>query len=148
MNDATDLTLDAWKAWLEYKIESDPILAGMPIKLRDSEETKTYPGIYIGEGSVDRIEAGGVRDGNSWEIEILTELRTTPGEDAQLATSRKTHDKLRKALTVHVNDCSAQNYLTAYPGIVCHQIRSSSPVTEEDDYRSTRWTNPAVVVVE
>lgn len=147
---ATDKTLESWAKWLAYiigKTAGSP-LAGIPIRLRDSEETKVYPGIYIGEGSVDRMESGGVIDGNSWSIEIETELVTTPGEDGQIATSRAEHDKLRNAVNGHVNDCRAQDYLDGQIGLFCHEIYSSSPVTrDQDGYRVTRWGNRAVAGV-
>lgn len=143
----TDKTLEAWQKWLSYAISKVPNspLAGIPIRLRDTEETKHYPGIYISEGSVDRIEAGGVADGNAWNVEIETALATTPGDDGQIATSKVAHDIMRNALSVHVNDCRAQEYLDSQIGLFCHEIYTSSPVTsEEDAYRVTRWTNKSV----
>jgi len=147
----TDKTLDAWKRWLAYSIskEGNSPLAGMVIQLRDSEEVKTYPGIYIEEGNVDRITPGGVMDGNSWEIEIITKLVTTPGDDDQIATSKAAHDALRLALSAHVNACGARQYLDSQLGMACHQINSSSPkTTEEDGYRVTAWSNDTVVCLD
>lgn len=144
----TDLTLNAWKNWLSYAIFKNPSspLSAITPQLRDSEELKTYPGIFISETSADRIEVGGIMDGNAWEIEIQTQLVTTPGEDDQSASSKAAHDILRNALSVHTNDSNAQNYLNSQIRLTCFDIRSSSPVTtEEDGYRVTTWKNTAVV---
>jgi hypothetical protein len=147
----TDTTLNAWKNWLTYaifKTANSPLSAITP-QLRDSEELKSYPGIFISDGSADRIEAGGVMDGNAWEIEIHTQLVTTPGEDDQVATSKAAHDILRNALSVHANDGTAQNYLNSQLRLTCFDLKSSSPITtEEDGYRVTTWKNTAVVCMD
>ena len=146
----TDTTLDAWKNWLTYSISKKTTtpLAGIVIQLRDSELVKTYPGIYIAEASADRVTAGGVMDSNVWEIEIQTQLVTTPGEDEQDATSKAVHGILRDALSPHINGDMAQNYLNSQVGLTCFDLKSSSPVTtEEDGYRVTTWKNMAVCCV-
>jgi len=146
----TDKTLDAWKRWLAHSISKTPTstFAGIVIQLRDSEQVKTYPGIYIAEASADRITPGGVMDGNVWEIEIQTQLVTTPGDDDQLATSKAAHDAIRNELSLHVNGCAAQSYLDAQIGLTCFDLKTSSPVTtEEEGYRVTTWKNQAVVCV-
>ena len=143
----TDTALNAWKAWLGYSIsrETNSILAALPRQLRDSEEVKTYPGIYISEGSADRVEAGGIMDGNAYAIEVHTQLVTVPGEDEQAATSKAAHDLLRNALSPHVNSCRAEAYVNSQIGIVCFEIRQSSPITtEEDGHRVTTWKNLVV----
>lgn len=146
----TDTTLNAWKNWITYAISKaeSSALSGVVVQLRDSEEIKTYPGIYISEGSVDRVEAGGIQDGNVWEIEIQTQLVTVPGEDEQAASSKAAHDVLRNALSLIINDCQAQNYLNSHLRLTCFDIHTSSPITgEEDGYRVTTWKNQAVVCV-
>ncbi len=144
----TDKTLDAWKNWLNYSISKSiesPILS-IPVRLRDSEETKEYPGIYISEGSTDRVEVGGVMDGNVFEIEIHTQLVTTPGEDGQAATSKESHDGLRNSLASHVLSCQAENYLNSQIGMTCFDLQTSSPITgNEEGYRVTTWKTKAVV---
>ena len=146
----TDKTLDAWKNWLAYSISKtigSPISA-FPIQLRDSNEVKTYPGIYLSEARVDRVTPGGVMDGNVWEIDIQTQLVTTPGEDDQLATSKSDHNIFRNALSLMVNGCDAQAYLGSQIGLTCFDVQSSSPVTtDEDGYRVTTWKNQVVVCV-
>lgn len=146
----TDTTLNAWKRWLAYSISksaNSPVLS-LPIQLRDSEELKTYPGIYIEEGSVNRIESGGIKDGNAWQIEVHTKLVTTPGDDDQIAISKTAHDALRNAISPHVNSCQAEDWLSMQIGITCMQVLTSSPVTtEEDGYRVTTWKNDIAVCV-
>jgi len=146
----TDITLDAWKKWLTYsisKVTGSP-LAEIPIRLRDSEETKSHPGIYISEASADRVEVGGIMDGNAWEIEMETQLVTTPGEDAELAVSKVAHDILRNALSPHITACGAEGYLDAQIRLTCFDLQSTSPVTTaEDGYRVTTWKTTAVVCV-
>jgi len=144
----TDITLNAWKRWLAHSISKDSTspLASIPIQLRDSEDAKTYPGIYVSEASADRVEVGGIQDGNAWEIEIQTQLVTTPGEDDQAASSKAAHDILRNALSSHANGTGAQDYLNAQIRLTCFDVRSSSPVTgDEEGYRVTTWKNLAVV---
>ena len=147
----TDITLDAWKNWLVYSIFKtlQSPLSSIPIQLRDSEDVKQYPGIFISEASADRIEVGGIMDGNAWEIEIQTQLVTTPGEDDQAASSKAAHDILRNALSTHVNNCQAENYLNSQIRLTCFDVRSSSPMTgDEDGYRVTAWKTPVVVCVD
>jgi len=146
----TDTTLDAWKRWQSYAISkiADSPLAGIHTALRDSEEVKEYPGIYIEEGSVNRIEIGGVKDGNAWQIEAITKLVTTPGEDDQEAVSKAAHDVLRNALSKVLNDCRAVDWMDNQIAITCFQILDSSPkTTEEDGYRVTTWSNVLSVCV-
>lgn len=142
----TDKLLDGWKRWITLQISKTPnsTLAGLAVQLRDSAELKTYPGIYISEGGVDQVEAGGVMDTNVWEVEIVTELITTPGEDGEEATSKPAHDLLRNALGPILNNCQAQPWMDGQIGIVCFQIMKSSPVTDEqENYRVTTWRNEA-----
>jgi len=145
----TDKTLDAWKSWLETSIaaDEDSILADIPIQMRDSEEVKTYPGIYIEEGGKpQRITPGGVMDGNSWLVEIITKLVTTPGDDDQAATSKLEHDAMRDALSPHISSADAKAHIDAADDIACHQLDYSQPeTTEADGYRVTSWSCEAVV---
>ena len=145
----TDLTLDAWKRWLTYSISrsTDTSLSTIPIRLRDTEEVKEYPGIYLEAESPNRIESSGVMDGNAFRIEFETKLVTTPGSDAQEATSKTAHDALRNALAVHVGDDNAEAWLDGQIGLACHQLLTDAPVTtEEEGYRVTTWKLSAVVV--
>ena len=144
----TDTTLDAWKRWLTYSISQSQSTAldGVTIQLRDSEELKTYPGIYIEEGSVDRIESGGIKDGNAWRIDVKTMLETVPGEGDQAAESKAAHDALRNAISPHVNASEVEDWLSSQVGIVCFQVLTSSPVTnEQSGKRVTTWTNTIAV---
>lgn len=146
----TDTTLNAWKRWLTYSISkaANSPVADLPIRLRDSEETKEYPGIYIEEGGVNRVESGGVKDGNCWQIEVQTKLVTVPGEDDQAAISRSVHEMLRVAVSIHVNSCQAEDWLDGQIGITCQQVLTSSPVTtDEGGHRVTTWRNELVVCV-
>ena len=145
----TDLTLDAWKRWLTYSISraTDTTLNSIPIQMRDSEAVKTYPGIYIEGESTSRIESGGVMDGNAFMIEFETKLVTTPGDDAQVATSKSAHDALRNVLAGHVGDSRAEAWLNGQVSLVCHQLLTGAPeTTEEDGYRVTTWKVSSVSV--
>lgn len=145
----TDLTLDAWKRWLEYSISraTADTLQSIPIRMRDSEEVKTYPGIYIEGESPTRIESGGVMDGNSFMIEFETKLVTTPGDNAQSATSKAAHDALRNALAKHVGDCLAEGWMDSQISLACHQLLTGAPeTTEEEGYRVTTWKVSSVSV--
>lgn len=144
----TDTTLAAWIRWLEYAIlrQTDSVLAAIPIRLRDTEDLKEYPGIYIEEGGVDRIESGGIKDGNAWEIEVLTKLVTTPGDEGQEATTKAAHDILRNALTLCCNDCGMTDWLDSQVELTCFQAFDASPkTTDEDGYRVTTWANVLAV---
>lgn len=147
----TDTTINAWGRWLAYSISGNPAspLFGIPIQLRDSEDLKTYPGIYLEEsGRPNRIEVGGVMDGNAWQVSIATKLVTTPGEDDQGAESKAAHDALRNALSHHVNSEAAQSWIGSQLRITCFQILYDAPeTTEEDGYRVTTWVNELTVCV-
>lgn len=147
----TDKTLNVWKQWLEFSIlrAGPSALTGIIIQLRDSELEKTYPGIYISEGSVERITAGGVMDGNAWKIMIETSFVTTPGEDSEDASSKVSHDALKDILDTHVNSAQAESYIDNLVGISCHQLYDSSPATsEKDGFRVTAWQNEAVICLD
>lgn len=147
----TDKTLDTWKRFLAFSIslEESSVLASIPIRLRDTEETKVYPGIYLAEAGRDRMEAGGVKDGNAWRIEIQTQLVTTPGEDEQDATSKAAHDILRNALDKHIDGCKAQSWMDSKLGIVVWQVLDSAPeTTDQEGYRVTGWVNDMAVCLD
>ena len=57
----TDRLLDAWKRWIERG-------TSLPVAMRDSEQIKVYPGVYIEGDSVSRFESGGVADGNTFTV--------------------------------------------------------------------------------
>ncbi len=141
----TDITLDAWKRWLE--LSTAPALVGIPVQMRDSEQTKTYPGIYIEGETGTRFESGGVMDGNSFKVEFETKLVTTPGDDAQAATSKAAHDAIRNALSLHIANCYAETWLNSQISLACHQLLTDAPeTTDEDEYRVTTWKISAVAV--
>ena len=145
----TDLTLEAWKRWLTYSISraTSQALAGIPIQMRDSEELKTYPGIYLEGETGTRIESGGVMDGNAFMVEFETKLVTTPGDDAQVATSKPAHDLLRIALDGHIGDSNAEAWMDGQIEIACHQLLTTAPeTTEEQGYRVTTWKIQAVAI--
>lgn len=137
----TDTTIDAWKRWLSYSISKDnATLSGIPIQLRDSEEVKSYPGIYLAESGEDRISAGGVQDSNVFRVTIDTMLVTTPGDDEDDAASQASHSELRNALAGHVGNGSAQDWISGQIGLTCFDLLVSSPMTtNEDGYRVTTW---------
>ncbi len=143
-----DLTLDAWKRWMQYAIAraTTTTLTSVPIQMRDTEEVKTYPGIYIEADSTSRVESGGVTDGNVFAVEWMTRLVTTPGDDAQTATSKESHDTLRNALASVLGDCMAESWIDGQIGIRCFQLLTNAPeTTEEDGYRVTSWKTTATV---
>lgn len=146
----TDTALNAWASWLAYGIEvlDDSPLEGLVIQLRDSELEKTYPGIYIKEGTVQRIETAGVMDGNAWRIEVNTMLVSVRGDDGEQATSKDSHDEMRGALDAIVNAPAALQWLDTQNGLVWHQILTSAPVTtEESGHRVTTWSNQVVAIL-
>jgi len=61
----TDKLLDAWKRWIQRS-------TALPVAMRDTENTKSYPGVYIEGDSVSRFESGGVQDSNTFKIEWET----------------------------------------------------------------------------
>jgi len=134
----TDRLLDAWKRWIERGTT-------LPVAMRDTEETKEYPGVYIEGDSVSRFESGGVMDGNVFTVEWQTKLVTTPGEDAQTATSKSAHDALRNTLAAQVGSELAESWMDAQLGIRVFQLLVNSPeTTEEDGYRVTTWKATAI----
>lgn len=144
----TDRTINAWKAWLELAIVNDEgtALDDVPVQRRDSEELKTYPGIYLEEASGDRMEIGGIKDGNAWEIAIDTKLVTTPGDEDEESTTQAAHSILRNALSEHVGSELAQPWIAGIHGLTCFDVRSAIPLTgEEDGYRVTTWRTVLVV---
>lgn len=141
----TDPTLDAWKRWLTYQA-TDAALAGIPIALRGTEEGKSYPGIYLESDATSRVESGGVQDSNVFLVEWETKLVTTPGDDAQAATSKVEHDILRNALSPHISNTLAESWMDGQIGIRCFQLLANTPETTEDNgYRVTSWKISAIV---
>lgn len=137
----TELAIEKWMAWIDRAIELSPdrSLDNVPIQLRDSELVKTYPGIYLVESSVNRIESGGVKDGNAYRIEVETKLVTTPGDDDEDATDQSSHSELANSLSEHIMNPGAAYWMNALP-ITCFEVLPSAPITtDEDGYRVTTW---------
>jgi hypothetical protein len=138
----TNLAIEKWMAWIERAISlsSNDTLNGIPIQLRDSEQAKTYPGIYLVELSANRIEVGGVKDSNAYIIDVETKLVTTPGDDDEDASSQSSHSDLLDALSPHILNPGAASWMSASP-LTCFDVLPSAPITtEEDGYRVTTWT--------
>jgi hypothetical protein len=144
----TDTLLNAWKRWLAYQFSKNPSagISSLTVQLRDSESAKTYPGIYLEEGAINRVESGGIKDSNCWQIEVKTMLVSTPCDEDQLGTTKEAHDALKADLSPIVNDCQAEDWLSTQIGIVCQQFLTSSPVTtDQGGYRVTTWSNEIVI---
>lgn len=113
--------------------------------MRDTEEVKAYPGVYIEGDSVSRFESGGVMDGNVFTVEWETKLVTTPGDDAQVATSKSAHDAYRNIIADQVGSFEAESWMDSQLGIRVFQLLVNAPeTTEEDGYRVTTWKASAV----
>jgi len=137
----TDKLLDAWKRWVQRG-------TSLPVAMRDDATVKQYPGIYIEGDSASRFESGGVQDSNTFTIEWDTKLVTTPGEDAQQATSKLAHGGLRDAISEHIESCQAEPWMDSQIGIRVFQLLINTPETsEEDGYRVTTWKGSAVACV-
>jgi hypothetical protein len=144
----TDKTLKGWKEWLSYIIANteDTPLAGLQIRIRDTEEMITYPSMVIREASVTRHEAGGIVDSNVFNIMVETCLESVIGYDAEDATSEQAHNTLRTALDSIVNNCNAEAWLNSRNGLVCFRVYTSSPVTDgQDAKRTSTWSNQTIV---
>jgi hypothetical protein len=134
----TDKLLDAWKRWIERG-------STLPVAMRDTENAKSYPGVYIEGDSVSRFESGGVQDGNVFSVEWETKLVTTPGDDAQTATSKSAHDAYRNIIAAQVGSSEAESWMDSQLGIRVFQLLVNSPeTTEEDGYRVTTWKASAI----
>jgi hypothetical protein len=134
----TDKLLDAWKRWITRG-------TALPVAMRDDAAVKQYPGIYIEGDSVSRFESGGVQDGNVFTVEWETKLVTTPGDDAQQATSKAEHDAIRNAIATVIESCDAESWMDSQLGIRVFQLLVNSPETTEDNgYRVTTWKASAV----
>ena len=134
----TDKLLDAWKRWIERGTT-------LPVAMRDTENAKAYPGIYIEGDQASRFESGGIQDGNVFTVEWETKLVTTPGDDAQTATSKSAHDALRDTAAEQIQSCDAESWLDSQLGIRVFQLLVNAPeTTEEDGYRVTTWKATAI----
>jgi hypothetical protein len=134
----TDKLLDAWKRWIQRGTT-------IPVAMRDTEEVKVYPGLYIEGDSVSRFESGGIQDGNVFTVEWETKLVTTPGEDSAQATSRAAHDALRYQAGEQIQSADAESWLDMQLGIRVFQLLVNAPeTTEEDGYRVTTWKASAI----
>jgi hypothetical protein len=113
--------------------------------MRDTEEVKVYPGLYIEGDSASRFESGGIQDGNVFQIEWETKLVTIPGEDSAQATSRAEHDTLRYQAGEQIQSADAESWLDMQLGIRVFQLLVNAPeTTEEDGYRVTTWKSSAI----
>jgi len=134
----TDKLLDAWKRWIERGTT-------LPVAMRDTENVKAYPGVYIEGDQVSRFESGGIQDGNVFTVEWETKLVTTPGDDAQAATSKAAHDAYRNIIAAQVGSELAESWMDGQIGIAVFQLLVNSPeTTEEDGYRVTTWKASAI----
>lgn len=134
----TDKLLDAWKRWIQRGTT-------LPVAMRDTEEDKVYPGVYIEGDSVSRFDSGGVMDSGVFTVEWDTKLVTTPGDTSQIATTKTEHDALRNELALQVQSYYAETWMDSQLGIRVFQLLIDSPVTsEEGGYRVTTWKATAV----
>lgn len=134
----TDKLLEAWKRWIQRGTT-------LPVAMRDTEEDKAYPGVYIEGDSVSRYDAGGVMDSNTFTVQWDTKLVTTPGDTAQVATTKAEHDALRNELALQVQSNDAESYMDSQLGIRVFQLLLDSPITsEEGGYRVSTWKASAV----
>jgi hypothetical protein len=134
----TDKLLDAWKRWIQRGTT-------LPVAMRDTEEDKAYPGVYIEGDSVSRFDSGGVMDSDAFTIQWDTKLVTTPGDTAQVATTKAEHDIIRNELALQVQSYYAETWMDSQLGIRVFQLLIDSPVTsEEGGYRVTTWRGFAV----
>jgi hypothetical protein len=134
----TDRLLDAWKRWIERG-------TSLPVAMRDSEQIKVYPGVYIEGDSVSRFESGGVADGNTFTVEWDTKLVTTPASEDQEGTTKAQHDTLRNTLAFQIQSDLAESWMDGQIGIRVFQLLVDSPVTsEENGYRVSTWKISAV----
>jgi hypothetical protein len=134
----TDRLLDAWKRWVERG-------TSLPVAMRDSEQIKVYPGVYIEGDSVSRFESGGVADGNTFTVEWDTKLVTTPASEDQEGTTKAQHDTLRNTLAFQIQSDLAESWMDGQIGIRVFQLLVDSPVTsEENGYRVSTWKISAV----
>ena len=135
---STDKLLDAWKRWIQRGTT-------LPVAMRDTEDDKAYPGVYIEGDSVSRFDSGGVMDSDAFTIQWDTKLVTTPGDTAQVATTKAEHDILRNDLALQVQSYYAETWMDSQLGIRVFQLLIDSPVTsEESGYRVTTWRGFAV----
>lgn len=134
----TDRLLDAWKRWVERG-------TSLPVAMRDSEQIKVYPGVYIEGDSVSRFESGGVADNNTFTVEWDTKLVTTPASEDQEGTTKAQHDTLRNTLAFQIQSGDAESWMDGQIGIRVFQLLVDSPVTsEENGYRVSNWKISAV----
>jgi hypothetical protein len=142
----TDKLIDNWKKWLEYYISRNPsTISNLIIQLRDSEKVKTFPGIYLEDQSAERIDTGGIADGNAYRVSIKTMLVSVPADSGQNGTTKAEHDSMRDDLAKSVGDCLAQDWINSQIGIVVFESLTGAPVTTaEDGYRVTSWTTEMV----
>lgn len=134
----TDRLLDAWKRWVERG-------TSLPVAMRDSEQLKVYPGVYIEGDSVSRFESGGVADGNTFTVEWDTKLVTTPASEDQEGTTKAQHDTLRNTLAFQVQSDQAESWMDGQIGVRVFQLLVDSPVTsEENGYRVSTWKVSAI----
>ena len=134
----TDRLLDAWKRWVERG-------TSLPVAMRDSEQIKVYPGVYIEGDSVSRFESGGVADGNTFTVEWDTKLVTTPASEDQEGTTKAQHDTLRNTLAFQIQSDLAESWMDGQIGIRVFQLLANSPeTTEADGYRVTTWKLTAI----
>lgn len=135
----TDKLLEAWKRWIQRGTT-------LPVAMRDTEDDKAYPGVYIEGDSVSRYDAGGVMDSNTFAVQWDTKLVTTPGDTAQVATTKAEHDALRNELALQVQSNAAESYMDSQLGIRVFQLLIDSPITsEEGGYRVSTWKASAIV---
>lgn len=113
--------------------------------MRDSEQIKVYPGVYIEGDSVSRFESGGVADNNTFTVEWDTKLVTTPASEDQEGTTKAQHDTLRNTLAFQIQSGDAESWMDGQIGIRVFQLLVDSPVTsEENGYRVSNWKISAV----
>jgi len=132
----TDLALNALKFCIEFNHAARPLLADIPIHLRDTEDEQ--PGLCIVLKETGAEEHPVLRGVLIMGIDAM--LVSVPGDEDDAATPSADHQSLVADLYHVLADTYGIEVCSTYPGFKCFDIRGTAPISEQENgLRITRF---------
>lgn len=148
-----DLALAALKSWIESRASAYPVIAGIPILLRDTateqpgdddeENADEFDATFIVLTEVSSEEHPVLRGVLTMAVECI--LSTPAADTDELGKSDAEHRALNAALYHILADTSAIAFCNVHPGFRCWEIRGTAPTTETGE--GVRVTTFALSIV-
>ncbi len=136
--------LQSLKEWIDTR-KAETSLAEIAVYIPGGTETIETPFISLTEESSQQVEQNGVIMRGVYQYEITAELVTTPGETAELATTKADYELQRQDFHDILADIAVIPWMDGRNTWRIFDFRASGPTMEADD--GTRVISVALSVI-